>query len=81
MLSFKKNADFNVFKMAAAMTSLPKITEMALVRLIRNLETHKWCQNVGFESCNPVLFTELKYLNRLRRYDQHCEIQNSLFMS
>ena len=41
---------------------------MAVARLIKKIETCKWCQNVGIESRNPVLFTELKYLGRLRRY-------------
>ena len=74
MLSFKKITDFNIFKMAAAMTSLPKITETAVARLIRKIETCKWCQNVGIEVWNPMLFTELKYLKRLRRYDLYREL-------
>ena len=65
MLSLKKNTYFNIFKMAAAMTSLPKITETAVARVIRKIETCKWCQNVGIEVGNPMLFTELKYLERL----------------
>ena len=32
---------FNIFKMAATMTSLPKITETAVARLIRKIETPK----------------------------------------
>ena len=59
--------------MAAAMMSLPKITETAVARLIRKIETCKWCQNVGIEVRNSMLFTELKYLKRLRRYDLHRE--------
>ena len=65
MLSFKKNTDFNIFKMAAAITSLPKITETGVAHSIRKIETCKWCQNVGIEVGNPMLFTELKYLERL----------------
>ena len=60
--------------MAAAMTSLPKTTETAISRLIKKIETCKWCQNVGIEDINPVLFTELKYLKQLRRNDRHREI-------
>ena len=63
--SFKKNTNFQIFKMAAVMTSLPKITERAIARLIRQIETCKWCQNVGIDVGNPMLFTELKYLERL----------------
>ena len=48
--------------MAAAMMSLPKITEMAVARLLRKIETSKWGQNVGIKPRHPVLFTELKYL-------------------
>ena len=65
MLSFKKNTNFQIFKMAAAMTSLPKIMETAVERLIRKIETCKWCQNVGMEVGNPMFFTELKYFERL----------------
>ena len=43
ILSFKKYIDFNIFKMVAAMTPLPKITEMAVACLIRQIETCKWC--------------------------------------
>ena len=75
ILSFKKYIDFNIFKMAAAMTSLPKITEMAVARLIRQIETCKWCQNVGIGVWNPMHFTELKYLERLRRYDLYRELR------
>ena len=60
--------------MAAAITSLPKIKETAVARLIRKIETCKWCQNVGIEVGNPMLFTELKYLEWLRRYDLHREL-------
>ena len=41
MQSFKKINDFNIFKMAAAMMSLPKITEMAVVGLLRKIEACK----------------------------------------
>ena len=74
ILLLKKNTNFNIFKMAAAMTSLPKNTETAISRLIKKIETCKWCQNVGIEDINPVLFTELKYLKQLQRYDHHREI-------
>ena len=36
-----KNTDFNIFKMVATMTPLPKITEMAVACLIRKVETCK----------------------------------------
>ena len=67
----KKNTNFQIFKMAAAMTSLLKITEKAVVRLIRQIETCKWCQNVGIDVGNPMIFTELKYLKQLQRYERH----------
>ena len=54
MQSFKKINDFNIFKMAAAMMSLPKITEMAVARLSIKIETYKWGQNVGIKASNPV---------------------------
>ena len=60
--------------MAAAMTSLPKITETAVARLKRKIETCKWCQNVGIKVWNPMPFTELKYLEWLRRYDLYREL-------
>ena len=72
--SFKKNTNFQIFKMAAAMTSLPKITETAVARLIRKIETCNWCQNVGVDVGHPMLFTELKYLERLGRYDLYREL-------
>ena len=74
IMSFKKYIDFNIFKMAATMTSLLKITETAVARLIRKIETCKWCQNVGIEVWNPMLFMELKYREWLRRYDLHREL-------
>ena len=74
ILSFKKITHFNIFKMAAAMTSLPKITETAVARLIIKIETCKWCKNVGIEVLNPMHFTELKYLKRLQRYERHQDI-------
>ena len=60
--------------MAAAMTSFPKSMEAAVARLIREIETCKWCQNVGIVVWNPMLFTELKYREWLRRYDLHREL-------
>ena len=80
MQSFKKNTDFNLFKMAAAMTSFTKITEMAVVCLLRKIETCKWGQNVGINARNCVHFTELKYLKRFRRYDPNHEVRNSLYI-
>ena len=64
--------------MAAAMMSLPKITETAVAYLIKKIETCKWCVNVGIEVWNPMHFTELKYLKRLRRYDH---TMNSVYIS
>ena len=67
--------------MAAAMMLLAKITEMAVAHFITKIETCKWCQDIGNKERNPVLFTESKYLERFQRYDQHCEIWNSLNIS
>ena len=67
--------------MAAAMTSLPKIIEMAIACLLKKIEPCKWGQNVGIKARKPVLFTELKYLNRFWRYDPNHEIQNSLYIT
>ena len=66
--------------MAAAMMSLPKITEMAVVRLLKKIETCKWGQNVGINARNPVHFTEFKYIERFRRYDPNHEIRNSVYI-
>ena len=62
-----KNSDFNIYKMAAVMTPLPKTMGMAISRLIREIKTCKQCHKVGIEASNPTLFTELKYLKRFRR--------------
>ena len=78
MLLFKKNTDFNIFKMATAMTSLPRIMETAIARLIWKIETCKWCQNVGIEVGNPML---LRNWNILSSYEDMTFIVNYVYIS
>ena len=75
-LSFKKNTGFNIFKMAAAMTPLPKIMKTAIACLVRKIETCKKCQNVGIDVSNPAIFMELKYHKQLQRYECHRDFQS-----